>query len=64
MSRHELDAGTRPITTDYRWNSYGRIIDVGGAYVSLWSHLPFWLLFLVVIVRNDASVNVINPPAF
>ena len=34
-SRHVLRAGTRPITTDYRWNGYGRIIDIGGAYVSV-----------------------------
>ena len=45
MSRRVLHAGTRPITTDYRWNSYGRIIDVGGAYVSAVLRLP-WLVML------------------
>ena len=40
MSRHVLRAGTHPITTDYRWNSYCRIIDIGGAYVSAVLRLP------------------------
>ena len=46
-----LNEGTKPITVDYKWNAFARIIDVGGAYGSFLQNLlevnkePAGLLF-------------------
>ena len=50
-SEHLHKTGTKPITVDYKWNSFARIIDVGGAYGSFLQNLlevnrkPAGLLF-------------------